>query len=178
MSKTKERTKPCGSPLGDNKEDRPLPAGKGFTYVSDSASGEKVAGGATLRKVLENFETGYDYDKIRCAQHLYHENIENMTRLFLEMFMEFHNQTLIELKASTDLTTKEKVMGITKLADAFNKMIKVSSKAAPGLYRLGVALEIISEYVNYVIKNHDTDTAKSLVDTIEPFGQELARKWS
>jgi len=179
MSKqtTKKRTQPCGNPLGEKRGGLPVPAGNGLTHASTKASWNAADGGI-LGQAPDEAAARYNYDKIKCAQHLRLENIENMAELFLEEFLTFLCQTLTELKADTDLSNKEKVAAIANLANVYNKMIKTSSIAASRLNRLAAAMDTLGELVKFVMEKQDVEPAKCLLDVFEPFGHELLKKWS
>lgn len=117
---------------------------------------------------------GDDWEKARSAAALAGGQIEQLNATVLEDYLLLHGATMEELKNATDMSPLAKAEAMSRLADAFNKVMAASSKAGPKLNRLAVATDVIQKLAGFV-RAHHPDAAPALAEVLEPFAAALAR---
>jgi hypothetical protein len=87
----------------------------------------------------------------------------------------YYVQLLDEVRASGNMSTKEKVAAMKSLADAFCKCIRAYAMTDPKRgSKLAVAGEVLKMLAEYS-KEHSIEGAKAILKVLEPFGEELAK---
>ena len=152
-------------------------------YVFDRLSMEQaalragVSFGTASRWKKQAKASGEDWDKLRAANLLAGNGVEEVARQMLADYVVQH-KTLMELIAEdAKATAGEKVSMLASLADSFNKTVAASRRVLPDTNELAVALEVINllgEYVRDTFPHY----APAFLEILEPFSVVLAQHFS
>ncbi|MET3611754.1 alkylhydroperoxidase/carboxymuconolactone decarboxylase family protein YurZ [Rhizobium aquaticum] len=120
-------------------------------------------------------ENGDDWDIARSASLMAGEGIETVVSSVVEDFMIMAQSLLDEIK-NGELGLDQKVKHLVALADAMTKMTASAGKLAPKISELGVAQDVMQYLVEFVRENFPQHIA-AILEIIEPFGEQLARRY-
>jgi len=120
-------------------------------------------------------ENGDDWDIARSASLMAGEGIETVVSSVVEDFMIMAQSLLDEIK-NGELALDQKVKHLVALADAMTKMTASAGKLAPKISELGVAQDVMQYLVEFVRENFPQHIA-AILEIIEPFGEQLARRY-
>src|SRR3546814_725803 len=96
--------------------------------------------------------------------------------MILDDYLTLHQATIEDVKAAAEIDPLKKAEVLSRLADAFTKTMSAVAKASPDLGRLAVATELLQDLAAFV-REHFPDHAHALVEVLEPFAAEAARKY-
>lgn len=120
---------------------------------------------------------GDDWDMARTANTISGEGMEAILVELLEDFIIQHRSAMDDLKNQKDISAKDRAQIITSLTDSFSKMMAASGKLSPKLSELGVAMDVLTRFADFVGRTRP-DLAPSLLEVLEPFGEELSQTYS
>lgn len=120
-------------------------------------------------------ENGDDWDIARSASLMAGEGIETVVSSVVEDFMIMAQSLLDDIK-NGELALDQKVKHLVALADAMTKMTASAGKLAPKISELGVAQDVMQYLVEFVRENFPQHIA-AILEIIEPFGEQLARRY-
>lgn len=120
-------------------------------------------------------ENGDDWDIARSASLMAGEGIETVVSSVVEDFMIMAQSLLDEIK-NGELALDQKVKHLVALADAMTKMTASAGKLAPKISELGVAQDVMQYLIEFVRENFPQHIAV-ILEIIEPFGEQLARRY-
>ncbi|MGZ2403350.1 DUF1804 family protein [Rhizobium ruizarguesonis] len=118
---------------------------------------------------------GDDWDIARSASLMAGEGIETVVSSVVEDFMIMAQSLLDDIK-NGELALDQKVKHLVALADAMTKMTASAGKLAPKISELGVAQDVMQYLVEFVRENFPQHIA-AILEIIEPFGEQLARRY-
>lgn len=121
-------------------------------------------------------ENGDDWDIARSASLMAGEGIETVVSSVVEDFMIMAQSLLDDIK-NGELPLDQKVKHLVALADAMTKMTASAGKLAPKISELGVAQDVMQYLVEFVRENFPQHIAV-ILEIIEPFGEQLARRYA
>lgn len=151
-------------------------------YIHDNLPLEQVATatGISLPTLTRWKKTakdaGDDWDKLRAANLMAGEGVEVVQRQMLAEYVNQHKSLLDSVLTDAAMLSAEKIKAISSLADSFNKMISASRKVLPETDELAIALRTLGELGEY-IRREFPQHALAFVEILEPFGDELAKKY-
>ncbi|SMF85802.1 Protein of unknown function [Tistlia consotensis] len=132
---------------------------------------------ATARRWKSDAEAeGDDWERARSAARLAGDGIRQVTQMILDDYLTLHQATIEDVKAGSEIGPLQKAEVLSRLADAFTKTMSAVAKASPELGRLAVATELLQDLAGFV-RNHFPHHAEALVEVLEPFAAEAARKY-
>lgn len=119
---------------------------------------------------------GDDWDKVRAAHTLADGGLEEIGRSILAGFLVQYQSTMEQINANKEISATEKVEMLTSLADAFNKTVSASRRVLPETSQLATALEVVNLLGDFVQQHYPKHLA-AFVEILEPFGEELNKKY-
>ncbi len=132
---------------------------------------------ATARRwIREARAAGDDWEKARSAQMIAGGGMEDVVRQTMAAMVQQVQATMDAIQAAPDMPPAAKVQALASLADSYNKLIAASKRLMPETDKLGVAMDVIKRFGEFVAKRKPA-LASEFVELIEPFGEELARAY-
>ncbi|MBF0339774.1 MAG: DUF1804 family protein [Magnetococcales bacterium] len=119
--------------------------------------------------------TPEDWDRLRAARGLASGGHTEVVQQILRDFLELHAAAIREVKESA-IAADERVALLASLTDSLSKTMAALSRAAPKLSELGVALDVLTSLADFA-HTHHPKSASAIIDILEPFGAELAKKY-
>ena len=116
---------------------------------------------------------GDDWDRARGAARMSSGGLGDLTAQVMEDFAILFSTTMEQLK-SPDIKPLDRAEAMSRLSDAYVKLIKAAGQASPPLAELSVAMRVLSELSTYIRDNHPGDLPR-FAAILEPFGQRLAQ---
>lgn len=151
-------------------------------YVVDKLSLEQAAAKAgvpfdTARKwrAVEAAK-GDDWDKARAAHSLTSSGAGTVAQLVLHDFLQMYQATVEAIRDDAALPAMQRAETLSRLADAYQKTMSATAKAAPDLGRFAVATELLNDLADYVAKEFPEYRA-AFIEILEPFGAFVAKKY-
>ncbi len=121
-------------------------------------------------------DTEHDWDRARAVSRLTGSSQELLVQALLEDYVRLHQATQSALAGEVDKDPMGAAESLSRLADAFTKVMSAVAKASPQLSRLALVAEIIAELTRYV-GAHRPEIAGALADVLPAFGREMGRKY-
>lgn len=132
---------------------------------------------ATARRwKTEARRAGDDWDRARSAQMIAGGGMEAVVRQTLAVVVQQVQATVESIQAAEDMDPATKVQMLASLADAYNKLMAVSKRMMPETDRLGVAMDVIKRFGEFIGKKKPA-LAGEFVELLEAFGDEIARAY-
>jgi hypothetical protein len=151
-------------------------------YVFDRLAREQVAKrlrvniGTLARWKAQAAVAGDDWDRAKLAASIAGDGAQEVAHRFMQDFLILLQATVDDVKATPGMGPSEKVEALARLADAYNKATAGVKRSMPALSELAVAMEVLQELVKFV-QGKFPRHAHVLVDVLEPFAVELAKKY-
>lgn len=151
-------------------------------YVHEALSLEaaaerlSIAFGTASRWKREALANGDDWDKARAASHMAGGGVEAITQAMLSTFVTLYNAIVTDLSTQADVPALSKAEALSRLSDAYHKTMAGAARGAPKLARLSIALEVMSDFANFVAKQHP-EAGAVLLKALEQFEPELRTKY-
>jgi uncharacterized protein YjcR len=122
-------------------------------------------------------EAGDDWDKARVANSVAGEGAQAVAVQFMEDFMLLLQATVEDVKnPKTKMEPQQRVDALARLADAYNKAMAAVKRTMPELSELAVSMEVLQALAKFVQAKYPQH-AKAFSEILEPFGQELAKRY-
>lgn len=123
-------------------------------------------------------DLGDDWDKQKSAQLLSGGGLEEIARAMLMGLVTQFKTTMdyLTYDEKVKLSPEERVKLLASLSDAYNKAIASSRKILPETSQLATAIEVV-DLLSFFIKEHHPQHLQAFVDILEPFGQEITKKY-
>jgi hypothetical protein len=118
---------------------------------------------------------GDDWDKLRAANLLAGEGMENVARQMLADYVVQHKALMDIINTDPELGAAQKVDMLASLADSFNKTVAASRRVLPETDKLATALGVINKLSDF-IRERFPQHAAAFVEILEPFGEVLAKE--
>ncbi|MGX3066443.1 DUF1804 family protein [Ursidibacter arcticus] len=140
--------------------------------LEQSAQKAGVSFNTARRWKLEAEKQGDDWDKVRDAQLLASGEVKELSQSLLTGFVIQYRTTMEELQ-NDELSSKEKVMLLSTLADSFTKMTAASKRILPEISAIAAAMKTIELFASLLKtkKPHLLPDFLELLDEIEPLLQ-------
>jgi hypothetical protein len=122
-------------------------------------------------------KNGDDWDAARTASYMSGQGADLVLSDVMQSILLLTQSTLRDLRERGDqVPMLERVEAISRVSDAYHKTAAAVGKHSPKISRLAIAIEILTTLTDYVREKHPA-LAPALLEVLEPFGQELARKY-
>jgi transposase-like protein len=151
-------------------------------YVNDQLSLEQIALAKNIPKATltrwkrDAKQQGDDWDRRRSASMVAGEGREIAGDYIVENFIVLFKETVEKLKADKNISPLDLAAAISKLADAFHKVMASAGRLSPELSKLGIAMEIIAKLADFTHKEFP-QCGEALLMVLEPFGDWLAKNY-
>ena len=122
----------------------------------------------------EAADDGDDWDNVRAAVALGDDNFKSLAAKLLEDYLIQHQATMDFLRDATDMGPRERAETLASMSDSFNKTMASFKRLNPELDRQAVQIDVLHRYAEFV-KAKFPQHLHVFVDTLEPFGAELAK---
>ncbi|WP_410499693.1 DUF1804 family protein [Chitinibacter sp. S2-10] len=135
--------------------------------------------GTARRWKSDALEDGDDWDKSRAAQTLAGGSMEELARQMLAGFLLQYQAAMEALNASDGeekLTAMARVNMLASLADSYNKTVAASKRVLPETSQLATAMEVLQALAAFT-RDHHPQHAAALLEVLEPFGKEVAKRF-
>lgn len=119
---------------------------------------------------------GDDWDAARAAVALGDENFTQLARKLLEDYLVQHQAAMEALRTDKDLSAAQRASILASAADSFNKTMASFKRLAPELNRHAIALDTLQRLASFT-QQHYPQHVPGLLETLEPFGAELAKAY-
>lgn len=121
-------------------------------------------------------EAGDDWSMARSAHLVAGEGLDSTFAVLVEQVAIHGQVTMRQLEADKEMTAKERVDVMVKLADAMTKTASATKSLAPKISELGVAQDVIQRLLEFV-REHHPEHAAAILEVIEPFGETVAKAY-
>ncbi len=132
-----------------------------------------VPDGTARRWKREASEAGDDWDRARAAQTIQGAGRDNLLTKVVEDFVIQFQAAITAITENDNIAPLTRVEMLAKLSDAFTKTMAAAGRVSPKISELGVALDVLKRFGDYVSKNHP-DGAETLIEALEGFGASLS----
>ena len=122
----------------------------------------------------EAADEGDDWDTVRSAVALGDDNFKSMSAKLLEDYLIQHQATMNMLRDAKDMGPRERAETLASMSDSFNKTMASFKRLNPELDRQAVQLDVLQRFATFV-RAKFPQHLHVLVETLEPFGEELAK---
>ena len=122
----------------------------------------------------EAADQGDDWDTVRTAVALGDDNFKSLSAKLLEDYLIQHQATMDLLRDAKEMGPRERAETLASMSDSFNKTMASFKRLNPELNRQAVQLDLLQKYASFVRAKYPQHL-HVLVDTLEPFGEELAK---
>lgn len=122
----------------------------------------------------EAADQGDDWDTVRSAVALGDDNFKSLSAKLLEDYLIQHQATMDLLRDEKDMGPRERAETLASMSDSFNKTMASFKRLNPELDRQAVQLDLLQRYATFV-RAKFPQHLHVLVETLEPFGEELAK---
>ena len=119
---------------------------------------------------------GDDWDRARTLSAMTQAGTGPIAQMALTDFLLVHQETMEQIKSDQNIPPLDKARAIAMLTDAYSKHIAAAAKAAPDLGRYAVAMEVMTDFAQFVQTRYSQHAA-ALVEVLEPFAAALADKY-
>lgn len=121
------------------------------------------------------YDLGDDWDVARNAARMVNGGgLNEITNVLIENFAVM-SQTLLEEVNNGDMPATAKVDIMSKLQDAYSKLVSSAAKSGSKVAPLAVAMQVIKMLTEF-IKEHYPEHAITFMEILEPFGQKVAKE--
>jgi len=132
-----------------------------------------VPEGTARRWKREAAEKGDDWDAARGAQTIAGSGRDALLTQAVEGFVIQFQAAIDQITNDPGIEALQRVEMMSKLADAFAKTVASAGRISPKISELGVALDVLKRFGDYVAKNHP-DGAGVMIEALEGFGDSLS----
>ena len=133
-----------------------------------------VARGTANRWKRESADAGDDWDTVRAAVALGDDNFASLSKKLLEDYLVQHQATMDLLRTDSKMGPRERAETLASMSDSFNKTMASFKRLSPELNRQSVQLDVLQRFVTFA-QMRFPQHLQSLVEMLEPFGEELAK---
>lgn len=137
--------------------------------LEQSAQKAGVSFGTARRWKAEAEKAGDDWDKARDVQIMAGGEIADISQSLLTGFIVQYRSTMDALQNDAELSSKEKVLLLSALADSFTKMTAASKRILPDVSERVVAMQTIEKFGEYIQTEHP-HLLSEFLDTLVGFG--------
>lgn len=116
---------------------------------------------------------GDNWDMARSANTIAGEGLDRLVTEVVQDYVTMHQATIEDLRNAPELPAADKAKVLAALADSFNKVVNAAGRVSPKISELGVAMDVMKRFADYVSARHPA-SAQALLEVIEPFGQHLS----
>lgn len=119
---------------------------------------------------------GDDWDTARSAVALGDDNFRDMSRRLLEDYITQHEHIMGELKADKNITALDRIKAMGMLSDSLTKTLASMKRVMPEVNRHAIALDALQRLATFA-QSSFPQHVPSLIEMLEPFGEELAKAY-
>jgi len=142
-----------------------------------AADKHSVSRGTAQRWKNQAAAAGDDWDNARSAASISANGTRMVAEIVLSDFMQAYQKTMELLNdPETNISAKDRVDYISKMADAFTKTMSAVAKAAPELGQYAVANELMHHLTRFVSENYPQHL-EAVLEIMEPFAIEVANEY-
>lgn len=151
-------------------------------YVYKRLTMEAACGAMTLpvatgrRWKREAKANGDDWDTARSAVALGDDNFRDMSRRLLEDYITQHEHIMGELKADKNISAMDRIKAMGMLSDSLTKTLASMKRVMPEVNRHAIALDALQRLATFA-QSTFPQHVPSLIEMLEPFGEELAKAY-
>ncbi|KMV85308.1 hypothetical protein HMPREF9685_01933 [Klebsiella oxytoca 09-7231] len=142
--------------------------------IVSSQCGVSFATAARWKKDAQ--DSGDDWDKLRAANVLAGNGMEDVGRAILMGLLVQYQTTIEQLNVDSQLPPQARVELLASLSDAFNKSTVASKRVLPETSQLATAMEVITMLSTF-ISEHYPKHMEAFVQVLEPFGNEVQKHY-
>jgi transposase-like protein len=149
-------------------------------YVYEAKSLEQIAGdlgvsrGTIFRWKREALAGGDDWDQARAARRLSGAGAEAITQALLEDFVLLFQSTLDDVKTAKDITPLSRAEALSRLSDAYHKVMASAAKTSPKLNKLSIAMEVLEGLVKVIDEDYP-HLKEPFMELLDPFSAKLVQ---
>lgn len=151
-----------------------------FVYkrlTMEAACGAMTLPVATGRRwKREAKSNGDDWDTARSAVALGDDNFRDMSRRLLEDYITQHEHIMGELKADRKISALDRIKAMGMLSDSLTKTLASMKRVMPEVNRHAIALDALQRLATFA-QSSFPQHVPSLIEMLEPFGEELAKAY-
>lgn len=119
---------------------------------------------------------GDDWDTARSAVALGDDNFRDMSRRLLEDYITQHEHIMGELKADKNISAMDRIKAMGMLSDSLTKTLASMKRVMPEVNRHAIALDALQRLATFA-QSTFPQHVPSLIEMLEPFGEELAKAY-
>jgi hypothetical protein len=119
---------------------------------------------------------GDDWDTARSAVALGDDNFRDMSRRLLEDYITQHEHIMGELKADKNISALDRIKAMGMLSDSLTKTLASMKRVMPEVNRHAIALDALQRLATFA-QSSFPQHVPSLIEMLEPFGEELAKAY-
>jgi hypothetical protein len=121
-------------------------------------------------------QAGDDWDVARQAAVIAQGGMGDMTGRILDDFALQFKRTIDDLEKATEMPPLSRADALVKLSDSYVKIMRAAAGSNTGRAKLAAALEMLELYSDF-IQTRFPALASSFVETVEPFGEWLSKRY-
>lgn len=119
---------------------------------------------------------GDDWDTARSAVALGDDNFRDMSRRLLEDYITQHEHIMGELKKDEKISALDRIKAMGMLSDSLTKTLASMKRVMPEVNRHAIALDALQRLATFA-QSSFPQHVPSLIEMLEPFGEELAKAY-
>lgn len=119
---------------------------------------------------------GDDWDTARSAVALGDDNFRDMSRRLLEDYITQHEHIMGELKNDKKISALDRIKAMGMLSDSLTKTLASMKRVMPEVNRHAIALDALQRLATFA-QSSFPQHVPSLIEMLEPFGEELAKAY-
>ncbi len=146
---------------------------RGGQSLPVAALGVNVPEGTARRWKREAAEKGDDWDMARIALTVQGQGRDALLTKAVEGFVVQFQAAMDNIAERGDVEPLIRVDMMAKLADAFTKTVSAAGRVSPKISRLGVALDVLKDFGEFV-RRHHPEGVETLLAALEDFGATLS----
>lgn len=119
---------------------------------------------------------GDDWDRARAAVAMGDESHKQLAQQLLEEYLLQHKAVMDQLNGQEGLQAADRARILAGLMDGFHKAMASFKKLAPELNRHAIALDTLQRLATFMQQRFPAHVP-TLLEVLEPFGEELAKAY-
>lgn len=120
--------------------------------------------------------SGDDWDRARSAKRMASGGLGEVTSQIVEEFGLLFQTTINDIKDG-EHSGLQKAEAISRLSDAYTKVMHAAAKGSPKLAKLAVAVEVLKLLRDFITDNYP-DQMETFLAILDPFGTKLNEMFS
>lgn len=120
---------------------------------------------------------GDDWDKARAAAHMAGEGIETLSQMMLSTFVTLYHTIVEQINEDKNMKGDVKAEALSRMSDAYHKTVAATTRGAPKLARLSIALELVEMLMGFVVAEFPQHGA-AIIEILEKFEPTVRTKYA